>query len=150
VIRRSIAVLAILSALGVVSACGGTSTTTNAGSGTTPSAAASPSPSAAGKGNTQEVCDAASKVITEESGKALGMQIGLKIKADVDVWVAGLRKLAPTATDPELKTALTKAADSISVLGTDAYLAKIKTTADVSKIETDLTSAGSGLDKLCV
>ncbi len=72
-----------------------------------------------------------------------------QIKAQADAWGSGLRKLAPTATDPALSAALTKAAGGLEVLGTDAYLAKIKTVSDVPKIDTDMTSAGAGLDKIC-
>jgi hypothetical protein len=35
------------------------------------------------------------------------------------------------------------------VLGTDAYLATLKSIADATKVETDLTNAGDALSTIC-
>jgi hypothetical protein len=121
------------------------------------------------KANTAQICDKAGSVVTEETGKALGIQVGLmliarqakkpadeaaakaKIKAQADDWAKQLRDLAKTAADPALATALNATADALAKLGSDEYLSSIKSVADASKIDKDLTATAteSGLAKLC-
>lgn len=163
--RRSLAIAALLTVLGSATACGQSSTTasTAANSASAAAASAAPSPS----GNTAQVCDEANKIVTQDSGKAFGVQIGYLIRAEqaknktaeagakreimaqADAWASGLRKLSGTATDPALNSALTQVANGLAALGTDAYLAKIKSLSDVTKLETDMANAGSGLNKVC-
>jgi hypothetical protein len=119
------------------------------------------------KANTAEICGKAEKVVTEDSAKALGVQIGLmivarssgkkaeedaakaKVKAQAEDWAKQLRDLGKSAADPALAAALNQTADGLVKLGSDEYLASIKTVADVNKIQKDMTDAGAALTKLC-
>jgi len=165
----TVAFLAVL-VTSSAAACGSTDdTSTGASSSTAASASpsASPSPTVDVKANTKAVCDKVEKIVSEDNFKAVGEKIGAvigaklaknktaqtkaegEVKTQVDGLAAQIRALKAEAADPKLQTAIDTAADGVAVLGTPAYLAKLNTLDDLTKLQTDLTTAITPLGTIC-
>ncbi|MER7001508.1 hypothetical protein ABT297_00410 [Dactylosporangium sp. NPDC000555] len=127
----------------------------------------SPSPTVDLKANTRAVCDKAEKIVTEDTVKPIGTQIGLMIAARqqknkaaetqavdkakelTDALVKQARDLKAEAADPKLQTALDKAADGLALFGAADYLAKINSIDDMDKLLADIRAASADLDTTC-
>jgi hypothetical protein len=167
--RRLLTVTCIAVLMGTSTACGSSDggSSNNTAAPSTAACSASPSPTVDVKANTAEVCDKAKKLLDTTRLQGLGLQIGLlikarseknaaaeaqakaEIKAQTDQLAKDLNTLKAEAVDPKLQSALGKATDGVTMLGTDAYLAKLNTAADVQTMTKDLAAAGADLDATC-
>jgi hypothetical protein len=162
--------VAVLAALvGSAAACGDSKDDkTTATSSTAPATAtASPSPTVDVKANTKQVCAKFDTIVTADAFKPIGAQLGIMIqarqagnKAAETAAAAKAKELADgiakqifdlkaEAADPKLQAALDKGAYSIQLFGSPEYLAKMNSTADITKIAADLEAAGKDIDTLC-
>ena len=167
---RRLITLAILAALVSTSAaCGDSGGGPTAGSPTTAAttATASPSPTVDLKANSKAVCDKAKKIVTADSVRPIGEQIGIMIAArqaknkagetaamtKAKELADGLAKqvsdLKTEAADPKLQAALDKAAAGIALFGSPEYLSKINSLQDMSKMTTDIQTAAKDLETIC-
>ncbi|MFG2037931.1 hypothetical protein [Dactylosporangium sp. NPDC048998] len=131
------------------------------------SPASSPSPTVDLKANTRAVCDKAEQLVTEDTVKPIGTQIGLmivarqqknkaaetqavnKAKELTDALVKQARDLKAEAADPKLQAALDKAADGLALFGSADSLAKINSIGDMDKLLADIQAASADLDTVC-
>ena len=175
-IRRFLAALVVLSVAGAAAGCGkksdsGTSGTASKGASAavaSPADGVSSGPAAAsGTATNKEVCDGMDKVITDDSGNALEANLDAliaarknnkkadeeaatkKVKSTLADWATKLRALAKTAAEPTTAATVSKLADSVNAVGTDEYLAKLKTTDDVSKMKQDIFAQALALGTIC-
>ncbi|MEV8510937.1 hypothetical protein [Dactylosporangium sp. NPDC051484] len=167
---RRLLTVAILAALVSTSAACSQSdeSSTSAASPTSSSSrTSSPSPTVDLKANTKAVCDKAAKIVTEDTVKPIGTQIGLMIAARqqknkaaetqavnkakelTDALVKQARELKAEAADPKLQAALDKAADGLALFGSTDHLAKIKALGDMDKLLADIQAASADLDTIC-
>jgi hypothetical protein len=168
-VRRLLTVTCIAVLMSTSTACGSSDdgSSNNAAAPSTAASSASPSPTVDVKANTAEVCGKVKKLTDNARLQGLGVQIGLmikargeknaadeakaksEIKAQTDQLAKDLNALKADAIDPKLQAGLGKAADGITMLGTDAYLAKLNTAADVQTMMKDIAAAGADLDAAC-
>ncbi|MFI5913713.1 hypothetical protein [Dactylosporangium sp. NPDC051541] len=167
--RRLITVAILAALVGTSAACGDSNDdkTTAAPSTAVTTSAASPTPTVDVKANTKQVCDKFNTIVTADAFKPIGVQLGLMIQARqsgnkaaetaaaakakelADGIAKQITDLKAEAADPKLQAALDKGAASIQLFGSPEYLAKMNSTADISKIATDLEAAGKDIDTLC-
>jgi hypothetical protein len=166
-VRRLLSVALVAVLMSATAACAESGDKSNSAAPTTAATSASPSPTVDVKANTKTVCDKAKAMLTAETVKPIGEQIGIMIAARqaknkaaetaamakakelADALAQKVRDLQKEAADPKLQAALGKAADGITLFGSPDYLAKINSIDDMSKMTTDINAAGQDLETAC-
>jgi hypothetical protein len=165
-VRRLLSVVLLATVLSTSAACAQSDDKSDSAA-PTGAATGSPSPTADVKASTKTVCDKAKALVTAETVKPIGEQIGIMIAARqsknkaaetaamakakelADALAQQLHDLKTEAADPKLQAALGKAADGIALFGSPDYLAKINSIDDMNKLTADIAATGQDFEAAC-